>query len=397
MTLPPAASHSPSWWNREVIFLFAATFLAYANNSVFFQFYEYLHTLPIEVRWFGLLISVFSAVSLIVRPVVSSLLHRGNAYRSLLVGTALVIVTLAAYSLGQGLWSLLLVRSLHATAYVLLGAALMTVTVTFIPRERSAQFFGFLAILILIPNTMIPPALPFLTRLAGGFPQVLILFALINLLMFPLVLAARSFKGTERDPTAASPLSRQEILRDLRDTRVVLILAAMLLLYSAHALIFFFLDGYGRSLGIEATGFFLTLSTLGEIGVRLAASSFFDRGNKASVAALTMTGIALAYALLSLVRESVPFFSLGLVLGLGWGIAMPVFNGLIFDVSLPRLRAFNTNLGLQMFQAGFFLGPFVGAPVTLNLGFPALFLMCAAFSLVSAALAFLLKHRGLDS
>lgn len=393
MTVGLSASHSPSWWNRELILLFAATFLAYANNSVFFQFYEYLCTLPIEARWFGLLISVFSAVSLIVRPIVSSLLHGGNAYRSLLAGTVLVIATLSSYSLAQGFWSLLLIRSLHAMAYVLLGAALMTVTVTYIPKERSAQFFGFLAILILIPNTMIPPALPFLTRLAGGFPHVLILFALINLLMFPLVLAARSFRNGVGRQADSSPLSRQEILKDLRDPRVVLILAAMLLLYSAHALIFFFLDGYGRSLGILGIGFFLTLSTLGEIGVRLAAGSFFDRGNKASLAALTMAGLAVAYALLALVKESVPFFSLGLLLGLGWGIAMPVFNGLIFDVSPPRLRAFNTNLGLQMFQAGFFLGPFLGAPLAVNLGFPALFLMCAAFSLVSAAMAFLLKRK----
>jgi predicted MFS family arabinose efflux permease len=237
---------------------------------------------------------------------------------------------------------------------------------------------------------MIPPALPFLTRLMGGFPQVLILFALVNLLMFPLVLAARSIKGTQQDPSVSSPLSRREILQDLGDRRVVLLLGSMLLLYSAHALVFFFLDGYGRSLGIAATGFFLTLSTLGEIGVRLGAGSFFDRGNKAALAALTMAGLAVVYILLALVTDGIPFFCIGLLLGLGWGIAMPVFNGLIFDVSPPRLRAFNTNLGLQMFQAGFFLGPFLGAPVAMNLGFPALFVLCALFSALSAAMAFLL-------
>jgi predicted MFS family arabinose efflux permease len=105
-----------------------------------------------------------------------------------------------------------------------------------------------------------------------------------------------------------------------------------------------------------------------------------------------MTGLAVAYALLALVRETIPFFSIGLLLGLGWGIAMPVFNGLIFDVSPPRLRAFNTNLGLQMFQAGFFLGPFLGAPVAANLGFPALFLVCTLFSVLSAMMAFLLGN-----
>jgi hypothetical protein len=38
------------------------------------------------------------------------------------------------------------------------------------------------------------------------------------------------------------------------------------------------------------------------------------------------------------------------------------------------------------------VGPFLGAPVAMNLGFPGLFAMCAFFSLVGAAVAFLLKR-----
>ena len=52
---------------------------------------------------------------------------------------------------------------------------------------------------------------------------------------------------------------------------------------------------------------------------------------------------------------------------------MPVFNALLLDVSGSRLRAFNTNLGMQMFQAGFFFGPFIGAPIVAGLGFSRLF------------------------
>ena len=55
------------------------------------------------------------------------------------------------------------------------------------------------------------------------------------------------------------------------------------------------------------------------------------------------------------------FFALGGLLGLGWGVVMPVLNALLFDRSRPKLRAFNTNLGLQMFQGGFFVGPLAGA------------------------------------
>jgi MFS family permease len=73
----------------------------------------------------------------------------------------------------------------------------------------------------------------------------------------------------------------------------------------------------------------------------------------------------------------------GGMLGLVWGVAMPVFNGLLFDTSAPRLRGFNINLGLQMFQGGFFLGPVVGAWMVAHWGFTVLFQVCAALSLAS--------------
>lgn len=72
---------------------------------------------------------------------------------------------------------------------------------------------------------------------------------------------------------------------------------------------------------------------------------------------------------------------------------MPMFNALLLDVSGSRLRAFNTNLGLQMFQAGFFLGPFIGAPIVAGLGFGRLFETCALLSIGSAALVFAVERR----
>jgi len=167
----------------------------------------------------------------------------------------------------------------------------------------------------------------------------------------------------------------------------------MLFLYSGHALVFFFLDGYGRSIGILDTGLFLTLSTMGEIGVRLAAGSRFDRMNKPRLIALTMLGLTLGYAALAHVPGETAFFGLGLLLGLGWGIAMPVCNGLIFDISSPRSRVFNVNLGLQMFQGGFFLGPFLGGPIVAHFGFPSLFHLCALLSLLSGGLVFILERK----
>ncbi len=157
-----------SVWNRELFLIFAVVFLAYGNMSVFFQFYEYLRTLPIDPKWFGLLIGAYSAISLAVRPVVSPLFHSGNARRYLYVGAIMVMAALSFYGLASGFLSMLLVRCFHGLAFVVMGAALMALMIDHIPEGRSAQVFGLLGIVTLLPNTVVPPMLPFLDGLLGG-------------------------------------------------------------------------------------------------------------------------------------------------------------------------------------------------------------------------------------
>ena len=286
-------------WNRQLLFLFGATFLAYSNISVFFHFYAYMDTLGIAPEWFGLLISIFSAVSLAVRPAISPFFHAENARPFLLLGTTMVIAALISYSLANGFWSLVAIRIFHSLAFVILGTALMALTVQYIPEERSAQAFGFLAIIILIPNTIIPPFLPFLGRHLGGFAHVLVLFAGITVLVYPFVMGIKRPQGMPVHPASARSLTHREIREDLRGVSLLMIFGAMLLLYSGYALVFFFLDGYGKSIGIMATGLFLTLSTLGEIGVRLGAGSLFDRMNKPLLLAFTMFGLTMGYTVLA--------------------------------------------------------------------------------------------------
>ena len=364
-----------------------AAFLAYANISVFFGFYDHLRTLPIDPAEYGVLIGVLAAVALIVRPIISPFFHAGNARSLLFLGTSLAVASLAAYSFADSFWSLFLIRILHGLSFAVVGTALMTLIVEVIPKNRSAQFFGYIAVVTLIPNTLVPPFLPFLGRVLGGFNQILLAFAALTLLMFPLLwsLGKGSGEGNKKPPSA---LTGTEILEDLRDPQVLLLLLSMLMLYCGHALIFFFLDGYGKFIGVAYAGVFLTLSTVGEIGVRVVAGSIFDRWDKIRLSICTLVGLALCYLLLAHLHGMWLFFALGLLFGLGWGIAMPVFNGLMFDVSKPRFRAFNINLGLQMFQAGFFLGPILGAPLLEKWGYSMIYNLCAGMSLLAALLMF---------
>ena len=172
-----------------------------------------------------------------------------------------------------------------------------------------------------------------------------------------------------------------------------MLLLLMLLLYSSFTPIFFFLEGYAKTIGIPNPGLFLTLSTLSEIGVRLFAGSLFDRMNKVFLSAGSLAAIGLGYLALAHVSGPILFYGLGIFLGLGWGVVMPVLNALMFDISPSRLRGLNTNLAVQMFQGGFFLGPLLGGLILTRWDFRVLYYFCTLFAFGAVALTPFLMAR----
>ena len=381
-----SAPKPASLWNRQFMVLMAVTFLTYANISVFFQFYDYLEAIAIPPQWTGVIISTFAAVSLLVRPLVSPVFNAGNARPFLMAGTAMIIIALGSYSLTQSLAGLLAVRVFHGLAFVVMGSALTALMVQYVPQGGSAQFFGYISIIILIPNTLVPSILPFLNRLLGGFQGVLLGFGVLTGMIFFMLPLLKPAKTDPARAGAHKRLTWPEIRENLTDKRVLFLLLAMLLMYCGHAVVFFFLSSFGQTRGIIHAGLFLTLATAGEILVRLIGGSFFDRMNKARLLGIILACLALAYVFLAGAASLGPFLVMGAVFGLGWGIALPVFNGFMFDLSRPEFQSMNTNLGMQMFQAGFFFGPFIGAAVIPPWGFGVLFHLCAAFSLLGAVL-----------
>ena len=310
------------------------------------------------------------------------------------MGAAGVILVLFSYSLAEGFYSMLLVRVLHGCAHVIMATALMAIIVGYIPREKSGQAFGLLSITTLLPYALVPPVLTPLTNLLGGYTRVLALFGLMMVFMIPITLMAGPQKYSQGKTGSADKLSTREVFENLKNIRVFLILLAMLLTFSGYAMVFFTIAGFGRTIGILDAGLFFTFSTISEIGVRVAVGSWFDKTNKAHLAGWSLLGLGLGYAVLAHASGPVAFFALGGVLGLGWGVAFPVLNALMFDISPVRFRALNTNLGFQMFQGGFFLGPFLGGLILDSQNFQTLFYACAALSLAAAGSTLYLTKEG---
>jgi MFS family permease len=380
-------------FTREFLALNGIVFLAFCNISLFFRFHEYLGTLPIPAKWFGFLIGAFSLSVLVIRPVISPFLHPDNARRWIAISSFLVIVTLVLYNWAQGLLGMAVVRTLHGAAYVVLVTALLSRFVGCIPRDKSGQAFGVFSVITLLPYAVIPPMLDPLIQWTGSFDHVLNLAAALMVLAFPMLLwVDRNHRNTEVAVRARNGL--REVIDNVKQWRIMVLLVSSLLLWTSFTPVFYYLEGYGTTLGIANAGWFFTLSTFTEILVRVVAGSMFDKFDKAKMFIASLGTLGLGYVVLAHVSGPTWFFGVGLWLGLGWGVAMPLLSGLVFDVSEPRFRALNSNLAMVMFQAGFLIGPLLGGAILLKWGYSPLYYTCAAILFAGVVVAAPLVGRG---
>jgi MFS family permease len=303
------------------------------------------------------------------------------------ISCCFLIASLTLYNFATGFWSMVITRVIHGTAYVVTSTSATTRLVSVIPKDKSAQAFGLLSVISLLPFALVPPLLKPLTGYFQGFDGVINISAVLMLINLPLIALLKAPRTLDID--GENLFSFSEIVINLRDQRIWTLLAINLIVWTSYTAIFFYLKGFGDKIGISNPGYFFTVSTLTQMVVRVFAGRLFDKINKTISLMASLILLIFGYMLIGIVTSPIGFYGLGMVLGLGWGIILPVINGFLFDVSAPKFRGLNANLATEMFQAGFTLGPFLGGLVLFSYGFLPLFMLSGLLLLTGIPLTLL--------
>ena len=380
-------------FNRRFIALNVILFFASVTTAAFFQLHDYLSRLHIAPGWFGLIIGADSVASLFLQPVLSPFVNGGNGRRWMGAGILMVMLALLLYGSAVTPGALIGVRLFHGLGFVCVTSALLCFAAVHIPEGRSGEAFGVLSLTRLVPYAVVPPLL----GAAVVAPRDFILCLRYACILLGCCLPVLLLLGPRKTgaPAAGAPGRSRGRIGDIseafRNVSMVLLFALNLLLFSGYTMVFFFLKGFGVSVGIGNPGLFFTIATATMIGVRTFGSRLLDRTDKLRVTAGCMAGLAVCYAFLPHAAGSGLFFTLAFFVGLGWGLVMPLLNALVFDISPVRLRGLNLNLSFVMMQAGFFLGPLAGGLMLAASGYRPLFYLCSVLGCVSVFLVYVLE------
>jgi predicted MFS family arabinose efflux permease len=385
---------SPGYMTKEFFALNGILFLAFCNMAVFFQFYTSLGTLDIDRRWFGLIIGIFSFTSLVVRPFIAPLFQPGNARPYMALGMTLMVAALLAYGYFHNLSGLLAVRVVHGLGHVFLVTALTALLMAYIPKEKSSSAFGFVMNINLLPYAVLPPLMGFLSAETGGFPGALKLIAFCMVAVFPLLLVAKPpIRIGNQEEASFERLNAQGLWRNVTQRPVAILLIIYFLIYIGYAPIFYFIKAFAKSQSLAHAGLFFTVVTVSMVGTRLLALPWSDKLGAHHLFAAALGLLAVSLPSLGMVRGQATFFLLATALGAGWGLTSPLCNALMFQNSPPALRGLNTNYLMEMQQAGFFAGPFVGGLIVEAWGLEVLFGICGLLAFMAFVLVFFMPKE----
>lgn len=343
----------------------------FCNIAIFYSFYHYLETIGIPPQWRGTLLALEPLTAFVVRPLISPLLHAGNGLRFIRCALVANGVALLCYPFATTVLTLVAVRIFHGLAFVVLVSSVAALLVLFIPPAKSGQGFGIFSLMTLLPYAVVPPMNEWmLTRVDNpamtyALASVFLLPALVSLLPMGKIVAQK----IENHGFSARPGSRwTDVVTNLKTPGIRVILGANFCFFVSTTTIFYLIKDFAPTIGVSNAGMFFTVSTIAVIVMRLGGSSFFDRVDKKHV--LLGAGFLLCLALYSFgyLYGQTMFLLVAAMYGACIGIILPLLNAAMFLVSVPNMRGLNTNLMLFMMDAGYVVGPFMGASI-MGLGY----------------------------
>jgi len=369
-----------TFWSKDFISLTTANLLM----AITFYFMlpvlpEYLvNTLHASNSEVGITLASYTIAALAIRLFAGWTIDSYNRKIIYLSAFLLYVLSFAGYPLASGIAALLFIRFAHGLTWGVLTTSSSTIAVDIIPPKRRGEGIGIFGLSMTI-GMAIGPMIAI--AIAGNNNYSRVFYSAIALSFIGFILALTITYPISR-PKSARPIFSFKNL--IEKSAIPISLLTILILYSYGGILSFIVL-YGKQIGIESSGLFFLILSVGLGLSRVGSGKFFDLYGPKIILPIGIIILICGFAILSFIRNSVGFLTSGGILGLGYGIIMPTFQAMINNICPADKRGAANSTFLTAFDLGIGLGMIGFGFLTQWLGFTNTFiisLLVNAFSLL---------------
>lgn len=380
-------------WNKDFILA------SLSNLFQFITFYALLSTVPMFVlnslhgnnKQAGLVITVFSLGSILLRPFVGKWLVYFETKKVLFIGLLLFTVSSFAYFGATNVFILLFIRFLHGMAYGVASSATGTIATNVSPEHRQGEALGYYAMFMILAMVIGP----FIGLNIIEYYSYHVLFSIcaafaaLSLFLGCLVCDPKSKLkvGEKRKATVSN-------WRDLIETEAVPIGLMAAILAFAYAGVPTFISIYAKSLGIASVAsYFFVIYAISIILSRPFIGKLYDRKGANYVVYPSVLIFIIGMIILSQAHTMLGFLSAAAITGLGFGALQPAFQTLAVQSVKTERKGLATSTFYLFNDLGVALGSFVLGIVSSHTTYSFMYMICAAVMVLIYVLYYFLHHR----
>ena len=369
-------------------------FILAANFLLYFGFWLLIPVLPFYLSevfsagnsTIGIILSCYTVAALCIRPFSGYFLDSFARKPLYLMAYFIFMTMFAGYIIAGSLTLFIMFRIIQGVSFGMVTVGGNTVVIDIMPSSRRGEGLGYYGLSNNIAMAVGPMSGLFLHD--AGMSFTTIFCCSLGSCMAGFVCASL-VKTPYKPPVRREPISLDRFIL-LKGIPAGI---SLLLLSIPYGMTTNYVAMYAKQIGINATtGFFFTFMAIGMAISRIFSGKIVDRGKITQVISAGLYLVVFSFFLLSACVYliswnnmvcTIVFFSVALLLGVGFGSMFPAYNTLFVNLAPNSQRGTATSTYLTSWDVGIGIGMLTGGYIAEVSTFDKAYLFGACLTIVS--------------
>lgn len=369
-------------------------FILAANFLLYFGFWLLIPVLPFYLSevfsagnsTIGIILSCYTVAALCIRPFSGYFLDSFARKPLYLMAYFIFMTMFAGYIIAGSLTLFIMFRIIQGVSFGMVTVGGNTVVIDIMPSSRRGEGLGYYGLSNNIAMAVGPMSGLFLHDAEMSFTTIFC--CSLGSCMAGFVCASL-VKTPYKPPVRREPISLDRFIL-LKGIPAGI---SLLLLSIPYGMTTNYVAMYAKQIGINATtGFFFTFMAIGMAISRIFSGKIVDRGKITQVISAGLYLVVFSFFLLSACVYliswnnmvcTIVFFSVALLLGVGFGIMFPAYNTLFVNLAPNSQRGTATSTYLTSWDVGIGIGMLTGGYIAEVSTFDKAYLFGACLTIVS--------------